>query len=391
MTNGKGGVGNLVVSLFNKALPLFAVGFPGGYKFLVIMVITIFAGANVADEFSKAYFWVGLLVSFSGLPMALLMVSTEHNIRPNHGFSLVLISALISFTVAYAAVLNSYSLMMVIAIFMSSLFLSYYETTKRHLLNDGAFLPIFKTSIVSLLIFFTLFFLTKSNVEWLFLSVFFSLLLPLAIRSLYERNTVIGPPSSLLLLIRDFLRYLLSNITSTSLGAAVPLVIIAEMGDTYSSQMAQVFSFSSLMYLLPRVLSAKHIPNMRQNGVNYLSIQSFFRSILIFVLIAISFSMLIFYFIYDQWLIFWLLFSTMQASQLTLPYSNILMVMGAPAKILQVNLITTFVLVGACVPLFLMLSPGPVRAEWFLTCYFLSMFLRLSLSYRICKKHISYQ
>ena len=54
-------------------MPLFFVGFPGGYKLLVIMVITCFAGEIVADEFSKSFFWVALLVNFSVLSIAALM------------------------------------------------------------------------------------------------------------------------------------------------------------------------------------------------------------------------------------------------------------------------------------------------------------------------------
>ena len=247
----KNKIGYAIGSLYKKLLPLFSVGFPGGYKFLVIMVVTLFAGSNIADSFSKGYFWVGLLVSFSGLPVAALMVSNNHNMLPKHRFYFILISTVIAFLIAYFTVLNTYPFELCLIIFVAALFLSYYETAKRYFLNIGDFIAIFIASTVSLLMFLALFITTKDDAVWLIFLVFFSLLFPMA--AMLVINTYkgsLGKPSAIRQLIKGFLHYILSSMTSTSLMAALPLVVISEIGNGFSSQIAQVFSFSSLMYLL---------------------------------------------------------------------------------------------------------------------------------------------
>lgn len=387
--NEKTNISGVVVNLLKRALPILAVGFPGGYKFLVVMIITTFTAGSVSDEFSKTYFWVGLLVSFSGLPVATLMVSASHRMLPKHQFMLVFFSAGFAFFIAYFATLHNHSLMENAVIFISTLFLAYYETTKRHFLNSGEFYSIFIVSSISLSLFFALFFFTKDQSLWLLLSTFSALLLPMFVMYLFNNKVTNQAATNFLILIKNLIRYILSSITSTSLMALVPLIIISEVGDSCSSELAQVFSFSSLLFLLPRVLSAKHIPNMRKNGIDIEEVFSFFHPILLYTLAVVTLSLPVFYSFYDEWLVFWLLFLSMQASQLSLPFSNVLMVRGNSHGILKVNYISALTLITFCTFVFIFLPKGVTRVEWLLLCFVLFQLFKLILSRGACQGYFT--
>lgn len=364
---------NKKLALINdKLLPLLTVAFPGGYKFLVVMIITLFTGDVVANEFSKGFFWVGLLVTFSGLPIAALMVSNTYVITLKHKVCLVLFSSLVCFFISYSLELKQLDCSMNIAIFLSVLVLSSYEIVKCYYLNHGYFLSIFISSIGTLILFvlcylfYTFFY---DDTALLLLLSFLSLFLPMFMFFMMkDKNENIGA-SRFSLVFKGFFTYLVSNATSTSLMFALPIVIIAELGDVVAADLAQIFYFSTLSYLIPRALSAKHIPNMRNKGITTPEVKSFFMTIAIFVVVAIGAALPLFYYYYEHWQIYILLFVAMQVSQLSLPFSNVLMVKGDVNTILKINLFSTLVFLIAGIVIYHTLNKGLDRMAWLLVIF----------------------
>lgn len=368
----------------DKLLPLLAVAFPGGYKFLVVMIITLFAGDVAANEFSKGFFWVGLLVTFSGLPVAALMVSNKYVIALKHKVYLVFFSLLLSFMISYNIELKQFDSSMILAIFMSVLVLSSYEIYKRHFLNHGDFLYIFISSIGTLLLFvlcylfFTFFYDDIALI--LFLS-FLSLLFPMFILFLMKGKSEEAETSCFSSVFNGFFKYLVSNAASTSLMFALPIVIIAELGDIVAADLAQIFYFSTLSYLIPRALAAKHIPNMRRRGITNQEVKIFVMTIFTFVVVAISLALPLFYYFYDQWLVYILLFTAMQLSQLSIPFSNVLMVKGDVNTILKINLSALLVFLITAIAIYYVLEKGLERSEWLLVAFCCYQLLKLYLGF----------
>ncbi|MBU2892242.1 hypothetical protein KO495_02765 [Colwellia sp. D2M02] len=377
-----------LVRISNKFFALVSVGFPGGYKFFVILLITTFASSSVANDFSKLFFWVALLYTFSGLPIVTLLVSSQYVITVRDQLLLVSTSSLIGYFIAYYIALNQYNASVNICIFISVLCLSAYEVIKRHFLNVGNFKPVFIAScftmIITLILGVILFKFNNSGL--LLFSCFLSLLLPMLFFHRAESTKL--TPSTISNITINFIKYALSNATSTSLMYAVPIVIVAEVGDYIAAELAMVFYFSTLTYLIPHVLSAKHIPNMRKNGVSSADVSDFFISILKFIVITILIALPTLYYFYDQWLIFFILFSAMQVSQLSLPFSNILMVKGLAGTLLKINIISTSTLLVFIAIIFYETPPSPYRIELLLLTFLGLQFIKLYLGYLFSKNII---
>lgn len=335
----------LSIKIINKFLMLISVGFPGGYKFFIVLLITTFATNSVATDFSIIFFWIALLVTFTGLPIASLMVAPQFIISTQHKLLLIIISSFISFSIAYYVELNQYSHANNFFIYLSIICLSSYEVLKRYFLNDGDFKSLFIASCFTMILVIPLFLglllLESYSVGLLLVVCFISLVLPLLYLQiikvkLYKKNV-----SSFYEVLLGFIKYSLSNGASTSLLFALPIILIAEMGEVIATDLAQVFYFTSLTYLIPHALSAKHIPNMRQHGIKNKDIKFFFTSILTFVITVCVISLPVLQYLYHEWAVYFMLLVAMQISQLSIPFSNILMVKGETSRILKINIIAS--------------------------------------------------
>lgn len=383
---------NLSSRIKDKVLPLIAIGFPGGYKFFIVIMITTFASISIATDFSKIFFWIALLTTFSGLPIASLMIAPQFVISAQHKIFLVITSSSLCFLIAYIIELNQYSHSNNLFIYLSVLCLSSYEVLKRHFLNEANFTSLFIASCYSMvlvtILLLSMFLLDYESVGLLLMASFVSLVLPLLYLRVVQKPLNETSTSNFSEICIAFMRYVLSNATSTSLLFALPILLVAEIGHSIATDLAQVFYFTSLTYLIPHALSAKHIPNMRNNGINIKDIKVFFRSILLFVFIITVISLPLLQYFYLKWEVFFLLFIAMQISQVSLPFSNILMVKGEASMILKVNMISSFTLTIITLLTIFLLESGEGRAKVLLFAFIGFQFLKLLLNYTHSKKYI---
>ncbi|GAA0810213.1 hypothetical protein GCM10009111_00740 [Colwellia asteriadis] len=213
-------------------------------------------------------------------------------------------------------------------------------------------------------------------------------MLPLLYLHTIKKPAPIANQSSFSDIAAGFVKYTLSNATSTSLLFALPLVLLAEMGDVIAADLAQVFYFTSLTYLIPHALSAKHIPNMRQYGIVPGDVTSFFLSIFIFVVFTSLLALPLIQHFYTQWIVYLMLFIAMQISQLSLPFSNVLMVKGQANKILKVNIVASTVLVILITLIMFNVTAGDNRAKLLLLSFIGFQLLKLLLNYSSAKEYI---
>jgi len=330
--------------LINKALSPFiekvisflSVVFPGGYRFICVMLITSIYPSEQADLFSKGFFWVVLISTFSGIPISAIMSNRQYYLSKLQKNIAVLFSTFLLSTAFYLAVFFEQDIKYFFVVIIASLSLSFYEVSKKVFFNENRYYEVFISAIISLI---GLSLILVFKIEHVLAVAFFIMALPILIFEFGVNAPQNGSNISNWKLISMYRDFSLSNAFSTSLNTAIPLFLIYQLGDEISSQMAQVFSLSSLLILVPRVMSTRNIPKLRKNGPDIKIVLSFYSIMKKYLFVIFTFSSISFFFIYeDEWLVLWLLFFGIQLSQINLPFSNLLSVEGESKKQLGINL-----------------------------------------------------
>ncbi|MGL6258268.1 hypothetical protein [Vibrio sp. WXL103] len=350
--------------MINKIYPLLAISFPSGYKLFVVLVATVLAGHEVAKEFSQGFFWVAFLSSFTGLPIASIMMSKEYKLSLQQKYLIPIIFSVIAFLIAYAFTLKDDGAAYCVAVLLSTIFLSLYEVAKREHLNIAAFKPLLKASFATTLLFSICAYFVIDNAPLLLTMSILLFFLPLLFIDKAEDECANQAPAvGHREAISHYFKYAASNMFSTSLMCFVPLVLIGELGEDLAPQITQVFYISGVAYLIPRAMSAKHIPDMRLNGIHKHNVYTFFFCILAFASVAIFTVWQVVQYVYpESWLAFLLIFVAMQVSQLSLPFSNVLQVCGRSSTIMKINAFSSLLLALASGLAFLTMAQGYERA-----------------------------
>lgn len=369
--------------MISKFYSLLAISFPSAYKLFVVLIATTLAGPEVANEFSQGFFWVALLTTFTGLPVASIMMSTEHKLSAQQKYLIPTACSLIVFYIAYIFILKDEDIWYCSAILFATIFLSLHEVEKREHLNVAAFKAILKASLITVILFSisAYFFIGSAPLLLIMYTLLFFIPLLFAKRTndkCADQATQISLPVAM----SHVFKYALSNMFSTSLMCVVPLVLISELGEDFSVQITQIFYMSGVAYLIPRVLSAKHIPDMRLNGINKHNVYMFFFSILIFIFIATLVVWQAVQFFYpESWLAFLLIFIAMQVSQLSLPFVNVLLVCGKSNTIMKNNIISSIILAVFTSITFMMMAKGYDRGTTLLLFFVVFQLIKLILNY----------
>ena len=366
----------------DKLLPLIAIGFPGAYKFFVIYFLSFFATQDVTDTFSQAYFWVGFLVTFAGVPFSSIVMGKNSDISIKQLMIGITLASLLVILLGYFFKLNVYSIEHIFILFISLITMSVYEVIKTRLLNTGKFNDVVISSVITVIIFLITFSL-GANKEVIILVFFLALLVPISLSfyfsglykaSYFEENRK---------LCKAYFNFAISNALSTSIMAFLPLFLIAELGDNVSTKMAQVFTFSTLLYLLPRALLAKKLPTIRTSKHPEDQVIILFYHILLFVSCAITIALLVLYLLNEQnTFTYFLLFTGIIISQLNLPFSTLLVVNNNSKTTLAINFISSIYFFSMASVCFYSLEQGYNRANLILSAFILFQIIKLFLNYK---------
>lgn len=321
---------------FLKLISFIAIAFPGGYRFLCVLVITSLFTTGIAEYFSKGFFWVVLITTFSGIPVAAVMSNRLKRVTLKQAYFYVVASTtLLAFLVSFFVLLDEDKTML-IEIYLASLSLSLYEVSRKIFFNDGHYIETFVCACVSTILLLLIFvYVDQYYLALSFIVLFIPIGFLCVMKQVNNCNVVIKNKE----LLASYRNFVFSNMFSTSLTSALPIVLIAILGNEIAPQMAQVFSLSSLLLLLPRVISVRNIPKLRELGPKKSIIIPFYNLMkkYIFSIGIISLPSFYFYFESDVWLILWSLFFGIQLSQLCLPFSNLLSVEGKSSSLLLIN------------------------------------------------------
>lgn len=349
--------------MMNKLATLFSVGFPGGYKTLVVFYISLIATAEVAADFSMLYFWVGLLTTFSGIPIASMMMAKESRFSAVQIALMLLLSSLLASLIVLGFLEVQLTVWQWLGLFIGVLTLSFYETFKIECINIGDHIGIASAGLVSTFLVFLALWLAKDSGVTLIGATFLVMALPMVVYT-FSRKLVIWSSANNLGLAHGatFFQFCLSNAASTSVLMAVPIVMVAELGREEALLTAQIFTVSSLFMLLPRALSLLFIPKLRSGEASSKDVTRFFVILFVYAGVTGLLGLAVLYWLQTQYLlIFALLFIAMQLSQLSLPFVNVLMVGGKSKEIMISNWFAAGILAIALLPIYHFYSVGAER------------------------------
>lgn len=363
-------------------MPIIAVGFPGAYKFFVIYFLSFFAVQNIADFFSQGYFWVAFLVTFSGIPFSSIVMGKNTNISIVQLIIGIVLSSLFIIIFSYYIKLHTYSTYYILILFSSLVFMSMYEVLKTRLLNTGKFNEVVISSLITVFIFLTAFLLNASK-ELLIFVFFLALLIPISVIFYLSDLNHNSYFENKITLFKAYLNFTLSNALSTSIMAFLPLFLINELGENVSLEVAQVFTFSTLLYLFPRVMLAKRLPVIRTSNKSTREVLTLFNNISRLVFCAVAFATLLFYlFAESSSLTYLLLFSGIIISQLNLPFSTLLIINSNSKTTLIINLISSIYFISLVAICFYYVEQGYDRANLILLAFIVFQMIKLFLNYK---------
>jgi hypothetical protein len=260
--------------------------------------------------------------------------------------------------------------------------MSTYEVIKTRLLNTGKFNEVVISSAITVTIFLVVFFI-GANKEILILTFFLALLIPMSISFYFSglcKDCYFEDNGKL---CKAYINFAISNALSTSIMAFLPLFLIAELGENISTKMAQVFTFSTLLYLLPRALLAKKLPAIRTSKHPEKQVIILFYHILLFVSCAIAIALFVLYLLEEQnTFTYFLLFTGIIISQLNLPFSTLLVVNNNSKTTLSINFMSSIYFFAMASTCFYSLEQGYNRANLILSAFILFQIIKLFLNYK---------
>jgi hypothetical protein len=371
-----------VKSVVSKLVRFFAVAFPGGYKFLAVMLITNFSEASVAELFAEGFFWVLLFLTFSGVPVASMMSSRAESFSNKQKYGAILVSISLLLLFGFAFFMTKIDSVLFVNIALASIFVSIYEFIRKDFFNTESFVEIFITGGVSVVFLFTVYFGFELFSDYLLALSMFCMLLPAwFLHAIMFSNISIESRVTNKKLFSVFSQYALSNGFSTSLAAALPLLLVAEMGTEYSVVMAQVVALSKMLLLVPKAMSASNIPKLRSNGPSWSIVKPYCKVLNIYFLVLTILSAPVAWF-YDSnnALVFYLLLLSIQVSQLALPYSNVLAVEGKSKELLIANINGTLMFVVTLIPTYMFFTSGYDRGVIIIFFYLIHNFFKFHLT-----------
>ena len=335
---------------------LLATVYPGAYRFVVINLIAYFFTQDISDSFSQAFFVVSLLATFSGMAVSSQAYVKGDSLKFTHKILLVtgllIVVALIGIRF-WQGSFSEYSI-----IVLAAFGLSVFEVVRTELAANGKFKLLTIAGALSLIALIPiLIFIVDSTLELVFF-IFISLMISVLI---VDGGKSSGRKSISVDVIKDVFSYSLSNGLSTGVTFIIPLMLIGEFGTDSATDIAQVFTFSTLFFFYPRFLSAGFMVEFKCDPARQELLPIFRNKILVYIFgTIVIYVIAAYYFNADFYDYIWL-FIAMQLSQLSLPYANANMVLGKGIRLLKVNLIAMLILAVSAFGILILLEEGANR------------------------------
>ncbi len=359
----------------NTLYRLFATVYPGAYRFIVVNVIIYFCTQSVSTFFSKAFFMISLLATFSGMAVSSQAYVKGDNLKVMH--VMVLIVGLLSIASFAGILIWEGSSEEYLVVIFGALTYSVFLFVRATLAAEAEFRILTIAGVLTFIVMAPILYIASDAYPLLVILVFSSQMLVIL---MVGGKRSFGDLSVNYKIIKDVSSYSMSNGLSTGLSFVVPLILIGEYGESSAASIAQVFTLSTLLFFYPMFLSAGFMVDYRRDSTREVLVHKFNQQVLVYILAVIILSVVVgSYFKVDVFDFIWL-FIAMQVSQLSLPYSNIHMILGMGAALLKVNYLTIIALIFMVAILFFSYDKGEQRGQILMVLYCFYMFFRYFLT-----------
>ncbi len=359
--------------MLNKFHQLVAALYAGGYRFLAVFLVDAVFISEISADFSRYFFWAGLISSFAGLPIAARAQAQSRTLTFLQQIILCLILLVVAGGVAIAFWTDS-NHSFVVTILAAGL-ISLFEIKRMERAADGKFALLTVCSIASLALLMVILLIPSIPADWLTAAIFGGLTLPILASYLFIPHKVTSG-----ITLREAAKPVganaASSLISTGLTFIFPLLLIEEFGHEHSTAVAQVYSIAAMSFSYPRYLSAGFIVAAKQGKAEMSDVKSLSKKIALFALVACSAFGLFSWFLAPSMFNFVLLFVAMQLSQLTLPYANWWTAHSREINVMQLNLISLFILSIFVAIIYAFTTNGEWRGQVILLSFVAYQFLR---------------
>ena len=367
--------------------------FPSAFKILNLAIISVLSSADTVDRYAQLIFIVLLANSLSGIPLSALLVKKGN--QPNWRLIKVFstIAGILSTLICASFVSKNYSLSFqeIGVLCLTTVCLNQFSIIRQLLLNQSNVIFLSVACVGSCLIsisFLALF--SEHDGALILLYSHTALLIPLLFSKIHtniEFQCESTKDSNLRATSVGFFNYLIINCLSTSLSFVLPIYITYRLGSDNAAEIAAIFFAASLAYLVPRTLSNKYIPILRNSNKPSEVLTRFilYNNICNILLILIS-VLVLFGIGSDLKAISLLLLTGLVAGQFTLPHSNFFMVKGKSSTILRINIISFAFLVFSFGILQLLELGRVNEVQLMLFFYVIFQIIRYILSLMYCAK-----
>lgn len=362
---------------------LLSITFPAGYRFLSVNAIAILCSTQVSDFFSKSFFMVSLLATFSGFAVASQSYVISRSLSLSKRFLLTFgLLACISFPFYFLWRDGFISYMVVL---IAALGYSIFEVARSDMAAKGEFKPIVCQGLLVIPSFLLAAYALKEFPLLLVLCVFW--LLPLAATLCYPSQSKAKSDKLNSYVFRDVSSYSISSGMSTGLTFFLPLILAKDFGVGASTELAQVMAISSIFLLFPKYLSVSLLVDLqvRQNWGMAKKVEKKITLYVLFVSVLYFALPLLFF---PGFLKYTILLVATLLTQVALPFANTHMVLGRGDRMLKVNAISAAVFFLVFTILLLLLDPGEMRAYATMSTYLAYVIFRNRMTKESCAKII---
>lgn len=357
---------------------MLANALPGGYRVAGVFAFTQLLSFEKSAEFSTQYFWLGFAGTITAIPIATICYSKTHKLNGIQVIVLITSSSILSTTII-DFICQSNSKTFFWNILIATILMAFFEVERTKLAVNGKFqrLTLALLFSCSSLILSILAFKEHIKLEITFFVLLLSL--PVLAQGAISQQSQL-PTIKWKNLMVSFLGFSVSSCLSTGLFFLLPLIIIFEYGDSSAPNIARMFVLSSAFFLLPRTLSARSIPALRNgdfryNDVKQICVVIFFVSIFIYGLFL--FVSLIWF---HEFLPLFALAFGLLTTQFALPFSNVLMVGGNYQDILLINIYYAGLFAVLTILTILCLDQGSDRATIICIAFTISNLVKMRLT-----------
>lgn len=328
--------------VFQQLKVLHAISFSGVYRAFVVVAVGFFFTEQESQVFSELYLYVMFFTSLIGFPCAAIFMETQKTTRIKVIYGIIVISSIILTCAAYFFYVER-ELKWLFSVFIATSLSSLLEVYRQNILNRKRYDHFIVVSFLTYAVFLLVSYFNLTSSYYIICLCF---LVPCFLSYfLFYQDKIENEYSPRITCIK-FTNHSLSSFFSTAVNFILPILMLNELGEASSPDLALVSAIVGLSVFIPRVIANKFILLLQHDLANVSLVGAYAKKIsIISVLVGLLVSLFIFFKFEINNLEYMLFAVGVVLSQLSLAYSCVYSVSGRPNVLLEINVYSALFLV----------------------------------------------